>query len=408
MFDLYRNDGADLISDEKIKVLLVSIVPPRNDCGVRIVMHRQLVEGKPFELHVASNADFADDLLVHTPVRLPYLLHRLKKSRFGPRMAAWLTDYENFIWPLSTTEALEEAVQRFQPQIILTLAECGLCHIARKTAQRHGLPLAGLFLDWFPVMKGHYGHKSTHGILSRRYRRLYASCDLAFCTSDGMQEMLGPHPNSHVIYPMPGRHRLPEKSRPASNGKFRVVYVGSAESSYGRMLCALIEKVEVTNDLEIVVAGPNADWPKQFLECARARGVYVGFKPPEEAAELLANADALLAVMSFEVEHELFMQTSFTTKFLDYVAFGKPVILWGPEYCQPVRVARKQGGAAVVSTADASAVASLCRQIAADSALREALSREALQLHQTLFNPDRLQAIFVDEIEKLVATRTTQ
>ena len=120
-------------------------------------------------------------------------------------------------------------------------------------------------------MKGHYGHKSTQRILSQRYRELYAACDLAFCTSDGMQEMLGPHPNSHVIYPMPGRHRVPEKSWPPSNGKFRLVYVGSVENFYGRMLCSLIEKIEATNDLEIIVVGPNADWPKQLLERAQSQ-----------------------------------------------------------------------------------------------------------------------------------------
>jgi glycosyltransferase involved in cell wall biosynthesis len=388
-----------------VRVLLVSIVPPRNDCGVRIVMHRQLVERSPFELHVASNADFADDLLVHTPLRLPYLVHRLRKSRFGPRLTAWVTDYENFIWPLAANDTLDEAVQRFQPQIVLTLAECGLCHIARKTAERHRLPLAGLFLDWFPMMKSHYGHKSTQSILSRRYRELYAACDLAFCTSDGMQEMLGPHPNSHVIYPMPGRHVVPEKAWPPRSGKFRVVYVGSVEKFYGRMLCSLIERIEATDDLEIIVVGPNADWPKQLLERARARGTYLGFKPPEEAAEVVAGADALLVVMSFEREHELFMRTSFTTKLLDYVAFGKPVILWGPEYCGPVRVARKHGGAAVIPSDDARAVISLCRQIAGDPALNEELSQQALQLHHTLFNPDRLQAIFVGEIEKLARSR---
>ena len=304
----------------KRRVLLVSIVPPKNDCGVRIVMHRQLVERNPFELHVASNADFDNGLLVHTTLRLPYLIYRLRKSRFGPRLAPWITDYENLIWPLTANEALEEAVQRFQPHIILTLAECGLCHIAQKTAQRHSLPLAGLFLDWFPVMKGHYGHKSAQRILSQRYRDLYATCDLAFCTSDGMQEMLGQHPNSHVIYPMPGRHRVPEKSWPPSNGKFRLVYVGSVENFYGRMLCSLIEKIEATNDLEIIVVGPNADWPAELLQRAKAKGIYLGFKPPEEAAGVLAGADALLVVMSFEREHELFMRTSFTTKFLDYVA----------------------------------------------------------------------------------------
>jgi glycosyltransferase involved in cell wall biosynthesis len=390
------------------RVLLVSIVPPKNDCGVRIVMHRQLVERNPFELHVASNADFDNGLLVHTALRLPYLIYRLRKSRFGPRLAPWITDYENLIWPLTANKALEEAVEKFEPEVILTLAECGLCHIARKTAQRHRIPLAGLFLDWFPVMKGHYGHKSAQRLLSQRYRDLYATCDLAFCTSDGMREMLGLHPNSHVIYPMPGRHRVPEKTWPPRSGKFRVVYVGSVENFYGRMLCSLIEKIEATNDLEIIVVGPNADWPAELLQRAKARRIYLGFKPPEEAAKVLASADALLSVMSFEAEHELFMRTSFTTKFLDYVAFGKPVILWGPEYCTPVRVARKHGGAAMVSTPDADAVVSLCREIAADAPLNEKLSKEALHLRQSLFNPDRLQAIFVDEIEKLVATGAHQ
>ena len=392
----------------KIRVLLVSIVPPRNDCGVRIVMHRQLVERNPFELHIASNAGFADDLLVHTPLRLPYLIYRLRKSRFGPRLASWITDYENFVWPLTANQGLERVVKAFRPQVILTLGECGLSNLARKTAQRHRLPLAGLFLDWFPAMKGHYGHKWTQGILSRRYRELYAACDLAFCTSDGMRELLGPHPNSKVVYPMPGRYVVPEKSWLPSNGKFRLVYVGSVENFYGRMLCSLVKKIEATSDLEITVVGPNADWPKQLLKRARAAGIYLGFKPPEEAAKVLASADALLAVMSFEKEHELFMRTSFTTKLLDYVAFGKPVILWGPEYCEPVRVARKHRGAAVVTTDDADAVISLCRQVAGDTALKEELSKEALRLHRTLFNPDRLQAIFVGEIEKLVAVRANQ
>lgn len=396
------------MSHEKLRVLLISVVPPRNDCGVRIVMHRQLVERSPFELHVASNADFADDALVHTPLRLPYFIHRVRKSRFGPRLAAWITDYENFVWPLTTNTALEAAVENFKPHVILTLAECGLSHVARKTARRHRLPLVGLFLDWFPVMRGHYGHTSTEPSLSRRFRELYAACDLAFCTSDGMQEVLGPHPNSHVIYPMPGRHRMPQKSWPPPTGKFRLVYVGSVQNFYGRMLCSLIEKIEATKDLEIIVVGPNADWPPPILERAKANGIYLGFRSPEEAAGVMASADALLVVMSFESEHELFVRTSFTTKFLDYVTFGKPVVLWGPEYCPPVRVARTHGGAAVVSTDQAEGVVAACRQISQDAGLNQQLSKEALQLHHTQFNPDRLQAIFVGEIEKLVATRANR
>jgi len=120
---------------------------------------------------------------------------------------------------------------------------------------------------------------------------------------------------------------MPEKPWPPSNGKFRLVYVGAVQNFYGRMLCSLIKEIEATNDLEIIVIGPNADWPAELLERAKTKGIYLGFKPPEEAAEVLASADAMLVVMSFEKQHELFMRTSFTTKFLDYVAFGKPVIL---------------------------------------------------------------------------------
>jgi hypothetical protein len=50
-------------------------------------------------------------------------------------------------------------------------------------------------------------------------------------------------------------------------------------------------------------------------------------------------------------------------------------------------------------------VVCLCHKIARDTELNEKLSKQALQLHQTLFNPDRLQEIFVSEIEKLIRTR---
>jgi len=152
------------------------------------------------------------------------------------------------------------------------------------------------------------------------------------------------------------------------------------------------------------------DGPRRFrLELLAERIGRVAVLPlindREELARVLASADALLSVMSFEKEHELFMRTSFTTKFLDYVSFGKPVILWGPEYCTPVRVTREHGGAAVVSTPDATAVVCLCREMARDAELNEKLSQEALHLHQTLFNPDRLQDVFVQRITELVDGR---
>ena len=151
---------------------------------------------------------------------------------------------------------------------------------------------------------------------------------------------------------------------------------------------------------------PGADWPADKLERAKARGAYLGFKPPPEAAAVLAGADALLVVMSFEESYRRFMETSFTTKFLDYAAFAKPVILWGPEYCTPVKVAQREGGALVVTTPEPVAIVESCRRIATDGPLRQKLSIGAARLRDTVFNPDRLQSIFVREITRLADRQT--
>ena len=172
-------------SSERTRILLVSIAPPRNDCGGRIVMHRHLVERNPFELHVASDADFADDLLVDTHLRLPYPIHRLRKSRFGPQFAAWITDYANFVWPLAANQALEKAISDVKPQVLLVLADNSLSKLAHRSARKYNLPLAGLFLDWVPVMKGHFGHSWTRPALSRWFRRFTVSVIWLFAPATG-------------------------------------------------------------------------------------------------------------------------------------------------------------------------------------------------------------------------------
>jgi glycosyltransferase involved in cell wall biosynthesis len=396
------------LNSSKLKVLFISIAPPENHCGVRVVMYRHLVERDPFEVLVATNAYYALEPQPHVQLRLPYLLHRLRKTRFGPYLKRWITDFENFIWPLLPNQTLDQAIRDFQPDVLLVLADNCLAEITRRVAKRHQLPLTGLFLDWFPIMKGHYGHAWSSPFLSRRFEQFYKACDLAFCTSDGMQEVLGNHPNSHVIYPMPGHHNIPTQTSVIEKKKFRLAYVGSVENFYGRMLCSLIEQFESSPNLEIVVVGPNADWDSKFLEQAIAQGTYLGFKPPTEAAKVLAEADALLVVMSFEKAYELFMRTSFTTKFLDYASFGKPIILWGPDYCTPVKVVQKFGGALMVTQPNAEEIVSVCQQLSSDPELQRKMAGQAQHLHETLFNPDRLQNIFVQEIEKLVTGSKTE
>jgi hypothetical protein len=385
----------------KTRVLLASIVPPHNDCGARILMYRHLVERAPFDLLVASNADFADNLLIHTKLKLPWFFEKVRKSRFGPRFKRRTLDFQNFVWPISGSRGLGKAIEEFRPDVVLSLAEPCVSYMALKAAKKHGIPFAAFFMDWFPMMEGHFGLRCTRGALSRRFRRIYRDCDLAFCVSDGMKKELGAHSNSHVLYPISGMKPVLKPESKAPGGKFRVVYVGAALGFYGRMLQTLIKPFQQSQDLQLTIVGPNSDWPAQIRTAAEQAEICLGFKPPGEAAEILAQADALLVVMSFEPAHELFMRTSFNTKFADYTAFGKPIIFWAPEYAAPMALARSPNATLVVNSPEPQALMAAVRKLAVDPNQIQKLSVGSRALREEVLEPDRLQGIFVGEIEKI-------
>jgi glycosyltransferase involved in cell wall biosynthesis len=384
-----------------LRVLLASIVPPHNDGGSRILMYRHLVERAPFDLHVASNADFADNLLIHTKLKLPWLVEKVRKSRFGPCFKQRILDFQNFLWPRFGCSALDRAIDDFRPDVVLSLAEPSVSHMALKAAKKRKIPFAAFFMDWFPIMEGHFGMACSRGALSRRFRRIYKECDLAFCVSDGMKKVLGPHPNSHVLYPISGMKPVPAPATKLKNSKFQVVYVGAALGFYGRMLQSLIEPFRQSQDLQITIVGPNSDWPSETLSKAENSGICLGMKPPEEAAEFLSRADALLVVMSFEQEHEMFMRTSFNTKFADYTAFGKPIIFWAPDYAAPIVLARRPDATLVVNSPEPQALMDAVRKLAIDPNEIQRFSAGSRALREEVLNPDCLQGIFVSECNKI-------
>jgi hypothetical protein len=161
--------------------------------------------------------------------------------------------------------------------------------------------------------------------------------------------------------------------------------------------------MEGEEGMEIKVVGPHKDWSEAEVQSARNKEICFGAMSPDKAAEVIAGADALLVVMSFEEEHELFMRTSFTTKFLDYSVFGKPIILWGPRYCTPSRLAKREDAALVVESECPEGVIAAAKKLMNEPAEVERLSAASRRLNQTVFSPDRLQEIFETQVEALVS-----
>jgi hypothetical protein len=167
------------------------------------------------------------------------------------------------------------------------------------------------------------------------------------------------------------------------------------------MLRELARELEKQDEWELVIFGNTPDWPKDELEKAKQTGLYRGLLKFEELQRELHAADACLAVMSFEPELEVMMRTSFTTKLLDYCRVGKPVILWGPPYCSPIRLAKRRNAALTVEKSETAEVLELLHRLQNEKNLTENLAVAARELADRDLGHSNIHQIFKTEIQKV-------
>jgi glycosyltransferase involved in cell wall biosynthesis len=415
-------------------------------------MRRHFVEHQDFEVFVATTADFCEPGIQTLKLNRAPWLQRLSNTR----CVRLVRNFELLFYGTRLDRRVFDAAKEFRPDAVFTVADMTLCEQARKLAKRLGVPLVVNYQDWWPRGQFYYSHEKPYfwvrAILEWRFRRLYREADLAFCTSEGMKEFLGPHPNAHVLYPIGAGDKNLIESRgsrdeskeekaktdlttdftdghgwgttkytnfhesvkqgdagrstldatAAKCRKKRLIYTGTAFGSYGKMLRELARELEKQEDWKLVIFGNTPDWPKEELERAKDTALYRGLLKFEELQRELNESDACLAVMSFEPELEVMIRTSFTTKMLDYCRVGKPLILWGPEYCSPIRLALKHNAALVNLTNDATIITNKLVQLLMRPALADELSKAAMGLSQGELDHKSIHNILKNQVHKLM------
>lgn len=491
----------------KFRIFYLSWIAPVEGSGATLAMRRHFVEHRDFEVFVATTADFSESGIYSLKLSRPAWLKRLSNTRW----VRLVYHFEILFQATRLSPDVLKAAQEFRPQAVFTVADLSLAEQARKLARMLKVPLIVNFQDWWPRGQFYYDFEKPYfwarPILERRFRRLYREANLAFCTSEGMKEFLGPHPNSHVLYPIGARDESSVESRasrgeskeekaktdlntdfmdghgcrttkytdfhengkqgdaqgtcagdsesdsltskladapiseslissadgPASSPatshsqpdtapealalesgrstldsavakrrKKRLIYTGTAFGSYGKMLRELARELEKQEDWELVIFGNTPDWPKEELKRAQQTGIYHGLLKFEELQRELHEADACLAVMSFEPELEVMMRTSFTTKMLDYCRAGKPVVLWGPDYCSPIRLAKNKNAAFTVEKPEVAGVRESLHLLQFEKGLAEKLSIAALALSAGDLAHKNIHKIFILEINRIV------
>jgi glycosyltransferase involved in cell wall biosynthesis len=386
----------------KLRVFFLSFYPPTPTMGGAMAYYRHFVERTDFELFVATDDtgvrkyDLGPNVLVFKP---PKLLERLMRTR----LSRWAHSYKHLAAGRSIPAEVLAAAEAFQPDVIFTIAGSWgwTAMMARQLAKKMQVPLVGSFNDWFDYSI--IIHPALHGLLHRTFRRFYEKCDLAICTCEGMRDALGPHQNAVVLYPCGAADEPLELDIRDSQKDFKVTFGGNLGLWYGEMLESLIRATDADfPDIRFSVFGTNASWSDATDMELRSRGIFRGLIPFRDLQHELRNSDCLLLEMGFGAEAERVERTSFKTKFLDYLTVGRPIAVWGPEYCSAVTVAREFDAAEVCTDPDPYAAAKMLDTLRRDPKRQQEITRNARQMYFDRFHPDRIHELLCTSIERLV------
>ena len=127
-----------------------------------------------------------------------------------------------------------------------------------------------------------------------------------------------------------------------------------------------------------------------------------GWVPQSELPSVLSSADILFLPYSFLQSSREAVETAFPSKTADYLAAGKPVLVFGPKYSSLVRYASEQGFAEVVDEFSAGALARGIQKIAFSPHYREELAARALEVFSANHDISRQQHKFYLTIERVI------
>jgi len=401
------------MNQNKIRILIFSHCPPSPTWGGAMTFHRHFIQSGDFNVLIAytslasiqSQPYFGNPFCESYQAFLPRIWLRLLNTRFH----GLLVGLQELFGGIFLKTSLIKRARNFQPDIIFTVAGSWdwTPLAAQRLARIIGVPLVASFNDWYD-----YGSFSAwpmfRPLIRARFFRLFQTCDLALCTSPSMLAELGGGKHAHVLYPTGaeiqqlGCKYLP--SQPTSSSPLKILFGGSLGDWYGPMLERLITcNLHFSNSfLEFLIFGANPTWSEQFHDFVLKNGIYKGLIPFEQLADYASSSDVLLLLMGFEESVRIIESTSFKTKFLDYLSFGRPILVWGPRYCTAVAAAQKYDSAEIVTDSSPIACLEALSRLGSDLQRRTQLITNASNMLQGDFHPSTIHKQLLARLYNLV------
>ncbi len=365
-------------------MIFISSVRPEPTSAGQIVLYRHFCNRPEFDLEVYG--------FEPTDLSFRTLLRRGlgKVAQFGGIFETLV----NCAWVLWKGRWIDKdlpaKVEHDQKTIVGTVAHGDGFYAAQRFANKHSLPLVVFFQDWWPDMAG--VPKPFVKLLDKHFLALAKSCSLGICVCEGMKSALGGSDNLQVLPPIPGRFAI--APHPEAHGKhktiFKVVYSGNLDL-YGPMLLEALRVFKGHPEIQLQVRGANPKWTEHAKKEMRDAGLWLEFAPRREFEAWLQSADAFLIPMVFDKKCCRRMGTSFPSKLIEFAQFGKPFIVWGPEYCSAVQWGKQNENALCVKSPDVFELKKQLDFLCALPIQQQKYAEKSLEAASNEFDPHILQ-----------------
>lgn len=288
--------------------------------------------------------------------------------------------------PLLVLLAVRQILQN-SSDAIMTLLHGRFYFAAWAAGRITGKPLIVFVHDYFLSDTGSLSGKmvkvGTRAVL-RSAARIYA-------VSDGMRQKLRNEfgVESHLQLPATKALIVEAAGRPWGvwNKNLRIVYAGAITRAVEDCLDLLIR---VITDGGLKQHGIDTAEIQMFSKIQPEQVMALGWShcsvkvtpwiPQSQVPQALAKADILFLPFSFREDMRDTTETAFPSKTADYLASGRPILVFGPNYSSLVKYASQQGFAEVVREFSSVSLARGILNIALSPSRQKTLATRSLEI----------------------------
>ena len=267
-------------------------------------------------------------------------------------------------------EQLSRHVMEVRPDVLLVAPQpLRDVMVAAEVSDRFDLPLVAWFMDDY--YKDRFSRANLKTLWNRAHSRFVISESMGESFSrlyGGDYEVLAHSIDYPSEYP-------PSAENP--DGRLRILYAGSVNQYYTPTMKLALREFAGLGDWVALDIYTGDDLPEEGYGASEASWRKFPLIKSGNLVQRLHRYDVLLLLSNFERKWRVTAETAQASKLAEYMASGRCILAYGPEYAENVRYVKRHGIGEVVTSTKPGALRGALLSLAEDPERRRAFGERA-------------------------------